>query len=111
MPTPDPNNVLSTLIRHKREKLNLSNNHAARLAGISHATLLRIENGEVTQPTPGVLARLAQQLDLPLSDLYAAAGYIVPEQLPSIRPYLHARYGQLTEKTIRHLERQVEHIA
>lgn len=108
MPISDRNNVLSTLIRTKREQLNLSNNHAARLAGISHATLLRIENGEVTQPTPAVLTRLATQLDLPLSDLYSAAGYVVPEQLPSIGSYLHIRYSKLPKKFVRDMQRQIE---
>jgi len=39
-------------------------------------------------------------LHVPLTDMFAMAGYVIPCDLPSIAPYLHARYGHLPEDTL-----------
>jgi transcriptional regulator with XRE-family HTH domain len=56
------------------------------------AGLSRAENGKKI-PAPETLASLADALDLPLADLYEAAGYPLPQQLPTLRPYLRRAYG------------------
>jgi len=38
-------------------------------------------------------------LQVPLADMFAMAGYVIPYDLPSIAPYLHARYSHLPEET------------
>jgi len=50
-------------IRHRREELNYSLNHLAKLAGISYATLMHIEKGETLRPRNSVLRRISKALE------------------------------------------------
>lgn len=76
-----------TQYRHKNK---LSIRALAERSGIHHSTLARLEKGEITAPTPELLARLAISLDIPLADAFALARY--PSELPSLPTYLHCRY-------------------
>jgi transcriptional regulator with XRE-family HTH domain len=49
-------------------------------AHISTAYLQKLEGGEVRQPSPNVLHRLGQELDVPYASLMELAGYVVPEK-------------------------------
>lgn len=51
-------------------------------ASISTAYLQKLEGGDVQQPSPHVLYRLAEVLDVPYSTLMQLAGYVVPRQEP-----------------------------
>jgi transcriptional regulator with XRE-family HTH domain len=83
-------------LKKLREERKLGVRELARRAGISDGNLSRIENG-TRIPQPNTLRALAIGLDVPLSDLFAMADYVVPSELPSMVPYLHARYGHLPE--------------
>ena len=48
-------------------------------AEISVAYLQKLESGDVQQPSPHVLHRLSQVLDIPYATLMDLAGYVVPE--------------------------------
>src|SRR6476661_8009512 len=102
---------LSVLIRTRRTRMRLSLYRAAKLMNISHSSLFRIEEGEVIQPTPQALTSIAKVLCIPLADLFAAAGYVTPAELPSVRPYFRARYSDLPEAAVRDLERYAESLA
>jgi transcriptional regulator with XRE-family HTH domain len=91
--------------------MRLSLYRAAKLMNISHSSLFRIEEGEVIQPTPQALTSIAKVLCIPLADLFAAAGYVTPAELPSVRPYFRARYSDLPEAAVRDLERYAESLA
>lgn len=47
-------------------------------AGISPTYLQKLERGEVQDPSPNVLYRLSEQLDLDYGELMRRAGYVVP---------------------------------
>ena len=64
----------------------------ARRAGMAPSAISRTESGEKI-PTPETLAALAEVVEVPLADLYDAAGYPLPKRLPSLRPYLRRAYG------------------
>jgi transcriptional regulator with XRE-family HTH domain len=84
-------------LRKRREELGLSTHRLATKAGVTQPTVIRIEQGKFAAPRPDKLARIAGVLELKLADLYAHAGYLVPDELPSIESYLVAKYGHLPE--------------
>lgn len=50
------------MIRDLRERANLSQEALAHLAGVSVATIVKLENGRVIDPTWSTIRRLAQAL-------------------------------------------------
>ena len=56
----------------------------AEAAKISIAYLKKLEAGEVQQPSPHVLHRLADVLDFPYARLMEMAGYIVPSKADAL---------------------------
>lgn len=95
---------LGGLIQQRREALGLSMREVARRIGATDTTVLRIESGASPSPRADTLSALAEALDLPYADLLAAAGYAVPDQLPTFRPYLRAKYRQLPEAAVAEME-------
>jgi transcriptional regulator with XRE-family HTH domain len=87
---------LEDVLRTAREANGLSIRRLAERAGIHHAGLARIELGE-QRPTPDTLLALAQALELDESDLFALAGYRLPDRLPSFPAYLRAKYRMSDE--------------
>lgn len=87
-------------IKRLRMERKLSIRGLAKQAGIDSGALTRLEHGGVHTPQPGTLKALAMALHVPLADMFVMAGYVIPYDLPSIAPYLHARYGHLPEETL-----------
>ncbi len=83
---------LGDLLRSRRLELGLYIEEVASRANIDPAGLSRTERGKKV-PAPETLAAVASVLSIPLADLYEAAGYPLPQQLPSLRPYLRHAYG------------------
>lgn len=71
---------LGTQLRAVRDIKGLSLAAVAKPAGISAAYLQKLERGEVQNPSPHVLYKLAEVLDLPYPELMRLAGYVVPGQ-------------------------------
>lgn len=69
---------LGPQLRAVRDIKGLSLGAVAKQAGISAAYLQKLERGEVRNPSPHVLYKLAEALDLPYPDLMRLAGYVVP---------------------------------
>ena len=93
------------LIRRRRQDLGLSTHDLGRLIGTGNSTIMRIEQGAFAATRPDKLARIAEALHLSLADVYARAGYVVPDELPSFREYLAARYRELPEAAAGELAR------
>lgn len=102
-------NSLSQLIRRRRSDLGLTSAQLADQAGVQRSVVSRVENGTKV-PQPETLAQLAAVLQLPLADLYDAAGYPLPERLPSLRPYLRRAYG-VSGATADEIERYLQRIS
>lgn len=69
------NEALTTLIVGGRIAKEYSQRELARRIGISNSSLNDIENGRVSKPDPGILKRIAEELDLSLQQLLKEAGY------------------------------------
>lgn len=96
--------TLGQLIRQRRSVLGLSLYQLGERTGITDTTIMRIESGKTANPRGEVLRALAEALELPLADLFAAAGYAAPRELPSFRPYLRAKYKDLPPQAVTELE-------
>jgi len=83
--------ALGQMIRTARQERGLSTTELAKTVGMAQSNLVRLEKGEVQRPLPANLERLAEQLGLPLAELYDLAGFPLP-QVP-LQPYLRAGYG------------------
>jgi transcriptional regulator with XRE-family HTH domain len=91
---------LAEYIKALREARKLSIRGLASKAGLDSGALTRLEQGKVRAPQPDTLAALATALQVPLADLFAMANYLTPHDLPSVTPYLRARYGHLPEDAL-----------
>lgn len=69
---------LGKILQRLRELSGSSLKAAGEQAGISAAYLLKLERGDVQNPSPHVLYRLAEALDGDYLDLMRRAGYVVP---------------------------------
>ncbi|MGH3904684.1 MAG: helix-turn-helix domain-containing protein [Pseudonocardiaceae bacterium] len=87
-------------IKRLRTEQKLSMRGLAHKANIDSGALTRIEQGKVDTPQPDTLKALAEALQVPLADMFAMAGYVIPYDLPSLTPYLQARYSHLPEETL-----------
>lgn len=70
---------LGDALRSVRELKGRSLKAVAEPAEISPTYLLKLEKGQVSAPSPHVLHRLSEQLDIPYLDLMRLAGYVVPD--------------------------------
>ena len=94
---------LGQFIQRQREAKGLSIRGLARETGLPPATVYRIEQGEFEQPAPEKLQRLARALEADVEDLYALAGYMMPEGLPDFAPYLRAKFA-LPDRAVNELD-------
>lgn len=92
--------ALGKYIKNHRIARGMTGRELARQIGTDTAYLVRLERGEYRSPRPDILAKAAEVLHVPMSDLYSMAGYIVPNDLPSLTPYLRTRYRQLSNDAI-----------
>src|ERR1700730_18566239 len=73
-------NPLGDQLRAVRKVRGLSLKAVAGPAEISTAYLQKLEGGDVQQPSPHVLHRLAEVLEIPYGTLMQLAGYVIPAQ-------------------------------
>jgi transcriptional regulator with XRE-family HTH domain len=92
-------------IRRRRQELGLSTYDLGTLIGTRNSTIMRIEQGAFAAPRPDKLARIADALHLSLADVYAGAGYVVPDELPTFHAYLPTRYRDLPQTAIDELSK------
>jgi transcriptional regulator with XRE-family HTH domain len=91
-------------IRRHRKQQKLTSRGLAERADIDIATVVRLEQGKYRTPRPKTLEGLSSALELPLADVFAMADYVLPYDLPTMTPYLKARYGFLPEEAISSLD-------
>lgn len=89
--------VLGNLLRAKRTELGFSTYQLAAAAGVNSSTVIRIELGQFAAPGPDKLARFAKALGMNLGEIFAKAGYVVPEDLPDIETYLEIKQPSLSK--------------
>ncbi|WP_239334519.1 helix-turn-helix domain-containing protein [Frankia sp. CiP3] len=91
--------TLGAYLRRKRQEAGLSLRQLAARTGVSHSYLSRVEYGDYHHPAPGTLQRIAHVLGIDHTDLFALAGYIPPETLPTFAAYLAAKYEMPDQAT------------
>ena len=101
---PTTNPEIGDAIRKAREAKGLSQRQLGKLSGVDYSAISRIENGERAAPDATSLMRIARALDVDVENFYALAGYLVPEGLPELAPYLRAKYD-LPDEAAEELER------
>lgn len=108
---PDQAKTLGQMLKARREELGLSTRMLAKLAEINQATVVRFEAGDILAPHPDKLSRIAKALSLSGTDVYALADYLVPTDLPSLRPYLMTKYSRLLDEDISKIEELLARLA
>ena len=102
---------LGKLLKARREERGLSTHRLAQTAEMDQATIVRLEAGSITAPRPDKLSRIAQALGISGADVFAMADYTVPDDLPSLRPYLEAKYHGLHDEDLDKIETYVGRLA
>ncbi|WP_181873882.1 helix-turn-helix domain-containing protein [Tsukamurella tyrosinosolvens] len=91
------NDNLSSTLHTRRKQIGMSIPRLASLTGMADSSYRRIESGEVTAPSPERLTAIATALDMPASDLFVAAGWLSPRDMPTLRPYMRTKYNLTAE--------------
>lgn len=89
--------ALGKELRESRKARQASLETVATSASISAPYLLKLERGQVNNPSPRVLARIAQALEVPYLRLMELAGYLDEADLASLEgraPQPHPLAGQ-----------------
>jgi transcriptional regulator with XRE-family HTH domain len=94
---------LGALLRERRLAAGLSTYELGERVHCKNSTIVRLEQGAFAAPSPDKLARIADALGMTLADIYAHAGYVIPEDLPGFHAYLLARYRDLPSEAIHEL--------
>ena len=92
---------LSDILRRRRLGAGMTVRDLAERAGLVPSTVSRLETGQIAEPRPTHLQKLAQALSIDVEELYAEAGYLQPGALPELRPYLRVKYGLSDEAASR----------
>ena len=109
--TPQQTVQLINLLSKKRAEARLSINEVARRAGVDPGTVWRIEQGMIPTPKAESVKAIGKVLGIPAIDLFAVVGWIPSEELPSIGPYLNAKYRQLPPEALQDIETYVDALA
>lgn len=72
--------TLGELLKDLRLANGLTLRDVEGLTGISNAYLSQVENGQIKQPSPNFLHKMAGALDYPYEALMEKAGYVVPRK-------------------------------
>nr|CRL76757.1 transcriptional regulator [Mycolicibacterium malmesburyense] len=109
--TPEQTVQLINLLSTKRAEASLSVAEVGRRADVDGGTVWRIEQGLIPTPKAESLKAIGRVLGIPAIDLFAIVGWIPSGELPSIGPYLRAKYHQLPEDALREIEAHFEAVA
>lgn len=89
---------LGTLLATSRKRKNLTLRAVEKATRISNAYLSQLENGDVREPSPVMLAKLADLYEVPYTTMLEYAGYRVPKSASSVPAQsFAARIGPVTQ--------------
>ena len=101
--TPDQARRLGLFISTRRQQRGLSMRQLAREIDANIATISFLEAGTHLSPQPDTLKAIARVLDVPISDMFVTADWLPADELPTLKPYLRAKYD-LDERAIADIE-------
>jgi transcriptional regulator with XRE-family HTH domain len=108
--TPEQVQRLGELLRDRRLAVGLSMRQLAVQTGMNAGVISKLEAGHIRGPLPETLKDLAAVLQIPMSDLLIIADWLPAGELPTLKPYLRAKYHDLDEATIAELERYADQL-
>ncbi len=76
----------------------------AREIGTNISTISALEAGTSLSPQPDTLKAIARVLKVPITDLFITADWLPADELPTLKPYLRAKYQELDERAIADIE-------
>lgn len=79
-------------------------------SGVNMSSIVLLERGDILTPQPDTLKALAGTLGLAVSDLFTVAGWLPADELPTLKPYLRAKYRSLDDQAIADLERYADNL-
>jgi transcriptional regulator with XRE-family HTH domain len=109
--TPEQTVELINVLSKKRAEAGLGIREVARQAGVDAGTVLRIEQGMIPTPKAESLQAIGKVLGIRSIDLFAIVGWIPSDDLPSIGPYLRAKYRQLPPEALQEIKTHFEAVA
>jgi transcriptional regulator with XRE-family HTH domain len=102
---------LGGFVRQARERAGISVRGLASECGVAASNITRLENGTHSNPSPDLLKRIANVLDLDLAELFAYLGIHIPRVAPALNTYLRQIYPGLPDDALREAEQAVMRIA
>jgi transcriptional regulator with XRE-family HTH domain len=100
---------LGRLFKQARRAQKLSLRAVGELAGVSYGWITMLEHGEMAEPAPSKLDKVAEVLGIPPERINRITRGQAARQLPPIRTYFRAKY-QLTPAEIRQIEELFDQI-
>jgi transcriptional regulator with XRE-family HTH domain len=101
---------LGSFLKARRQAKGWSTHRLAEESGQTQATVVRYEQGEFASPSPERLSQLADALSVPVTEVLSMAGYPASRALPSVGPYLRAKYHDLSDDALDLLSRDVQRV-
>lgn len=90
-------NGIGRALSQARNRKGLSLRAVEAATGISNAYLSQLESGKVREPSPNMLFKLAELLEIPYETLLSLAGYPLPTKArTTVAPGLAARLGPVS---------------
>ncbi|MGQ4272201.1 helix-turn-helix domain-containing protein [Nocardiopsis changdeensis] len=102
--TDEQANDFGECIRKLRMARGWSARQLASFANIDASVVTHLESGKARKPQVSTLRDLASALDIPLAELFVAAGYATTCQVPCIGVHLRLCYSHLPEEVIQKIE-------
>jgi cytochrome c553 len=63
-----------------------------------------LERQKIAQPRIESVRAIAQVVGIPLADVYAMLHWLPAEELPTLRPYMRAKYAELSDDELASVE-------
>jgi transcriptional regulator with XRE-family HTH domain len=108
--TDEERDELAELLRMSRARVDLTAREVARRAGVDEATVRLLERSRIKHPRVDTVRSIAEVLGIPLADIYALVHWLPEDELPSLRPYMRAKYAALPETAVQEVERLVKEL-
>lgn len=102
--TDEERKQLAEALRVARARKDLTAREVARRAGVDVGTVRLLEREKITQPRIDSVRAIAEVLGIPLADLYAMLHWLPAKELPTLRPYMRAKYGELSDDDLARVE-------
>lgn len=109
--TPEQSGHLAKLLQLRRKEAGMTAREVSQRANVDRGALWRIGRGMIANPKAENLQAIGEVLGIPASDLFATVGWVPPQQLPTIRPYLRTKYRQLPDASIKEIESYFDDVA